>query len=459
MKIASDDSFDTVIVGGGSAGIVAAISAARQGIKTALIEQYAFCGGMSVASSIHALDGIMANHNDKELAVAGVAVELVDRLAKVGGLGCPDNPPECISVDPEALKWIADKMLVESGVSIFYYSRLIDVETKGQRVTAVILHNKSGFMRFKGDHFIDASGDGDLCALAGADFEISKNLQPMTLHFRVLLPNGNSLTWKELENKCAKVLTKAYEEGRISKFGGPWIIRVRKTEISLNCTRQYGNGLSTKDLTRAEIGGRDDAWKIWNVLRDTLPEFKDSYILNSGPAVMVRESRRIIGEYILTAEDVLSGKRFPDPIGLGAWPMDIHPANGDIGYHPHKKHTPPPYQIPFRCLLPTKLENVLATGRCISATSQAHGSTRVQGTAMMTGQAAGLACAIAKKTGIELKGIPYELLRSELELTKAILEPNKLRPRPQTWPKINLKLADTQRYESKLVTQASRVLT
>lgn len=431
-----NDTFNVVVVGGGSAGIIAAVSAARHGLKTALVEQYGFCGGMSVTSSIHALDGIMANHRDKELAVGGVAIELIDRLAKVGGLGCSDNPPECISVDPEALKWVADQILIEAGVQIFYHTRLVDVEMAGDRVTAAVLHNKAGFSRFKAELFIDASGDGDLCASAGAEYDISKNLQPMTLHFRVFAPHASHKTWKELEEDCAVALNRAYVEGRAPRFGGPWIIRVRETEVSLNCTRQYGNGLAVKDLTAAETGGRNDAWTIWRILRDEVPEFRDSYILTSGPAVMVRETRRIIGEYVLTAEDIFEGKRFPDPIGLGAWPVDIHPANGDIGYHPHKEHTPAPYQIPFRCLLPMKLQNVLATGRCISTNGQAHGSTRVQGTAMMTGQAAGLACAIAMKTKTELKHIRYDALRSELERTHALLEPNNLKPCPPAWRKI-----------------------
>lgn len=452
MKIGDYGSFDLVVVGGGSAGLAAAISAGRKGLRTALIEQNGFCGGMSVASSIHVLDGVMANHDDKQLAVAGVAKELVDRLESIGGMGCSDNPPECLSVDPEALKWIADQMLAESGVQIFYHTRLVDVEMDGARVAAAIVHTKGGFLRMAADFFIDASGDGDLCALAGADFDLSKSLQPMTLHFRVFLPNGVNKSWKELEIGCAEVLNQANKDGRIRKFGGPWIIRVRETEISMNCTRQYGSGLVLKDLTQAEIGGRDDAWKIWNVLRKEMPEFKGSYILNSGPAVMVRESRRIIGEYILTAEDILSGKRFPDSIGLGAWPMDIHPANGDIGYHPHKENTPPPYQIPFRCLLPTKLENVLATGRCISSNRLAHGSTRVQGTAMMTGQAAGLACVVAKNTGKRLKEIRYELLRVKLEQTQAILEPDKLLPRPVSWQKVRPGLLNRLPHEPRILT-------
>jgi hypothetical protein len=441
MKFINNSSFDVVVVGGGSAGMTAALSVARQGLKTALVEQYGFCGGMSVASSIHAFDGVTANHDDKELAVAGLATELVDRLEKVKGVNWLDHPPECIVVDPEALKWVADQMLVESGVHIFYHTRLVDVETTGQRITAAIVHTKAGFSRFTASLFIDASGDGDLCAWAGADYDISPNMQPMTLHFRVLVPNGNNKTWKELENDCAEALSRAYEDGRAPKFGGPWIIRVRETEVSLNCTRLYGNGLDVKDISMAEIGGRNDAWIIWKILNDQVPEFKDSYILASGPEVMVRETRRIVGEYILTAEDILKGKRFPDPIGLGAWPMDIHPANGDVGYHPHKEHTPHPYQIPFRCLLPKELENVLATGRCISTNKQAHGSTRVQGTAMMTGQAAGLACAVAMKTRKQLKEIHYELLRLELERTHVILDPDKLRPRPASWQKANLCLS------------------
>ena len=431
MKVQDGSSFDLLVVGGGSAGIIAAIAAARCGLKTGLVEQNGYCGGMTVASSIHALDGIMANHDDKELAVAGVASELIDRLNQVGAISA-DNPPECISVDPEAMKWVADQMLIEAKVELFYHTRLIDVEKAGSMVSAVILHNKSGVWRFAADYFIDATGDGDLCAAAGADSEISHLLQPMTLHFRVQVSNGYK-TWKELEMDCAEVVSRAHKEGRVSQFGGPWVIRIRDNEVSLNCTRLYGNGLNVKDLTAAEIAGRSDAWDILDLLRQELPEFKDSYIIASGPTVMVRETRRIMGEYVLTADDIVAGRRFPDAVGLGAWPMDIHPGNGDVGYHPHKEHTPPPYQIPYRCLLPRRLDNVLVTGRCISSTREAHGSIRVQGTAMMMGQAAGLACSVAKATGRPLKEIPYDRLRSELERTGAILDPDKLLVRPVQW--------------------------
>ncbi|HEX5218088.1 MAG TPA: FAD-dependent oxidoreductase [Verrucomicrobiae bacterium] len=431
MKVQDGSSFDVLVVGGGSAGIIAAISAARCGLKTGLVEQNGYCGGMTVSSSIHALDGILANHDDKELAVAGVAAELVDRLNQVGAIGA-DNPPECISVDPEAVKWIADQMLTEARVELFYHTRLVDVEHEDGRVTAAIVHNKSGFWRFKADYFIDATGDGDLCAGARAEWEISRLLQPMTLHFRVQVSNGHK-TWKDLENDCAEAVSRAHKEGRVPQFGGPWVIRIRDSEVSLNCTRLYGNGLDVKDLTAAEIAGRNNAWKIWNILREELPEFKDSYIVTSGPTVMVRETRRIMGEYVLTADDIVSGRRFPDVIGLGAWPMDIHPGNGDVGYHPHKEHTPPPYQIPYRCLLPKKLDNVLVTGRCMSSTREAHGSIRVQGTGMMMGQAAGLACSVSRQTGKALKEIPYDRLRSELERTGAILDPDKLLPRPVEW--------------------------
>jgi hypothetical protein len=279
---------------------------------------------------------------------------------------------------------------------------------------------------------VDATGDADVCAWSGADCEVSQSLQPMTLHFRVHLPNGTK-TFKQLEQECSAVLAAAHRRGRVAKYGGPWIIRVRKSEVSMNCTRLYGNGLNPDDLTAAEIEGRRDAWTIWSILQDEVPDFENSRIIASGPVVMVRETRRAVGDYILTAEDITTGRRFEDPVGLGAWPVDIHPGNGVVGYHPHKEFTPHPYQIPYRCLLPAKLHNVLVTGRCISATREAHGSTRVQGTAMMTGQAAGLACAIAKSARCGLRDIPYALLKRELERTGAILDPNALLPRPASW--------------------------
>jgi hypothetical protein len=164
-----------------------------------------------------------------------------------------------------------------------------------------------------------------------------------------------------------------------------------------------------------------------------MPEFTDAYFVHSGPSVGCRETRRIIGDYQLTESDVLSRPDFTDTIGLGAWPMDVHPSDGRVGFHPHKEIPQAPYRYPLRALLPRSLENVLAVGRCASTTAKAHGSSRVNGTSMMMGEAAGVLCALAQASGSTLRDIPVTRLQQELMANGAVLDPHALPERPRDW--------------------------
>ena len=423
---------DVVVVGGGTAGLAAAISAARRKLKVLLVEQQGFCGGLTVYSMVHVLDGVLAQSDFTKLAVGGVAVDLLNRIQTFGGMGPTDNPPETPVFDPEVFKLIADEMLTETGVSCLFHTRLVHTETQGNRVSAAILHSKSGFWRVEADHFIDASGDGDLCAQAGAAFEKGTALQPMTLHFQLagLRPG---LTWKQLEKACHDVLTEAYKTGEGPRFGGPWILRVREGEVSMNCTRLYGDALDPHDLTAAEVTGRRNAWWVFQTLRARISTFADAHFVQSGPSVGCRETRRILGDYQLTEEDILKRPAFADTIGLGAWPMDVHPSDGRIGFHPHKETPQAPYPYPLRALLPRSLENVLAIGRCASTTVKAHGSSRVNGTSMMMGEAAGVLCALAQSSKRALRDVSIVRLQEALLENGSVLDPHDLPARPSGW--------------------------
>jgi hypothetical protein len=423
---------DAVVVGGGTAGIAAAVAAARSGLKVILIEQHGFCGGLTVFSMVHVLDGVLAQSDFSKLAVGGIAVELLNRMIAINGAGPPDNPPETPVFDPEAFKLVADGVLRECGVKCLYHTRMVNVVARDGRISEVVVHSKADFWSIRANYFIDASGDGDLCAAAAADFEISKSAQPMTLHFQLAGLKGDK-TWKQLEKETHQVLQAAFEAGRGPRFGGPWILRIRPGEISMNCTRLYGNPLDPEDLTAAEISGRLNAWKIWELLKQALPEFADSHIVTSGPSVGARETRRVIGDYQLTENDVLTRTSFHDAVGLGAWPLDVHPSDGRVGYHPHKENPPPPYAFPLRALLPKRLENAFVVGRCASATHRAHGSSRVNGTSMMMGQAAGVACGLAAKGGKAIRDVPINQLQDSLVQAGAILDPDKLPSRPAHW--------------------------
>ncbi len=423
---------DVVVVGGGTAGLAAAFAVGRKRLKVLLVEQHGFCGGLTVYSMVHVLDGVLAQTDFTKLAVGGVAVDVLNRIQAFGGMGPVDNPPETPVFDPEALKLIADEMLAEAGVTCLYHTRLVEAETHLGRVTAAILHSKAGFWRVEAPRFIDASGDADLCARAGAAFEIGRALQPMTLHFQVAGLRGG-LDWKALERTCHDVLAAAFARGEGPRFGGPWVLRIRDNEISMNCTRLYGNALDPVDLTAAEVAGRKNAWWVFRTLKERLPEFADAHFVQSGPSVGCRETRRIVGDYQLTEADVLTRPVFADTIGLGAWPMDVHPADGRVGFHPHKENPPAPYRYPLRALLPKTLENVLAVGRCASTTPKAHGSSRVNGTSMMMGEAAGVLCALAHAEGRTLRDVPIARLQETLAAGGAVLDPHHLPDRPATW--------------------------
>lgn len=216
-------------------------------------------------------------------------------------------------------------------------------------------------------------------------------------------------------------MQEAHAADEIKAFGGPWIIRLADGEISVNATRIYGNPVDPVQLSIAEQQGRAQTLLIWNILRRRVPELACCYILSGAAQLHIRESRIIRGDYQLTEEDIRDGSRFPDCIAIGAWPVDIHPSDGYVGVHPHKEHAPVPYEIPYRCLLPREIDGLLVAGKPISTTHRAHGSTRVPGTSLATGQAAGVAAALSAQTGISPRNFKTGTIHAELIRQGAIL--------------------------------------
>jgi hypothetical protein len=183
----------------------------------------------------------------------------------------------------------------------------------------------------------------------------------------------------------------------------------------------HGNPIDPEGITAAEQKGRESMLAIWRILRDGVPALKGSYILSGGAELHIRESRKIAGEYVLTEKDIHERRPFPDVVALGAWPIDIHPADGRVGVHPHKGNPPRPYAIPYRCLVPLNIDRLIVAGRPISTTHRAHGSTRVPGTSMATGQAAGIAAAISARSFAAARQVDVRQLQSELLRQGAIL--------------------------------------
>ena len=297
-----------------------------------------------------------------------------------------------------------------------FHSQVSDVIVSDNRVDTVVISNKDGLVAVKPKNVVDATGDGDVAAWAGCPYEKAETLQPMSLHFRISFVE---LTF-ELRRKCAAVLEKARAEGSIGLYGGPWPATFSGRDIYFNVIRTPGDATNPDDWTNAEIQGRRDAWAMFELWKDALPEFKDAYFFTSGPTAGARESRRIVGDYTLTGDDIRQAKRQEDVVVLGAWRIDRHPER-ETGYH----HMPmvPPYDIAYRTLLPQGIDNLWVAGRCHSATSEALASSRVTANAMGMGQAAGTAAAMASANDGGSRDVPIGELQDRLVVARAILDP------------------------------------
>lgn len=421
---------DVLVCGAGLAGIGAAVSAARSGASTMVVERNGFAGGFFTAIIGSAFDGFVDERTGSPV-VGGIVFEMLERMGVIepgqgaglsynvnGDLSFVEMHPDRVipRCDPERFKRAADEILADAGVQVLFHTQVADVIARDGHVESVILSNKAGLVAVKPKVLIDCTGDGDAAAWAGAEFEKAEPLQPMSLHFRIayLEPSFN------LRRKCAEVLERAHERGEIGLYAGPYPATFSGRDVYFNATRTPGDNTDPADWTAAEINGRRDAWTMFENWKAELSEFEDAYFMTSGPVAGARESRRIIGDYVLTEDDVAQGRRQDDVIVIGAWRLDLHPADL-AGYH----DTPwiPPYDIPYGTLLPKAFDNLLVAGRCHSATSAALASSRVTATAMGMGQAAGIAAGMAAGSNGTPRDIPVADLQARIIEAGGILEP------------------------------------
>ncbi|KKC28675.1 hypothetical protein CDSM653_02325 [Caldanaerobacter subterraneus subsp. pacificus DSM 12653] len=435
--------YDVVVVGGGVSGTVAAIASARNGAQTLLIERYGFPGGSLTNMGVGPM---MTFHAGDRQVVRGIPQEIVDNLVKIGG-----SPGHVIDTtgfvstvtpfDVEMMKYVLEKMLINSGVEILYHSFLSSVEMDGSKIKSIKIVNKSGEMTIKSKIYIDSTGDADLAVRCGVDYLLGRpkdNLtQPMTMNVRIgnvdiqkikeyMINNPTEFRMVDKEkiikakrlsvNGFYSILKEARKKGEINFERDMVLFFETNTpgEVIVNMTRvQRLNGTDIKDLTKGEIIGRNQAIELFNFMKKRIPGFENSILISTGPQIGVRETRKIIGEYILTAEDLVSNKRFDDCIAKGGYPVDIHSPEGEgVVYMKLKKGSD--YDIPYRSLYSKKVDNLLVSGRCISSTHEANAAIRVSPIAMATGQAAGTAAAIAAKENAKVSNVDVKVLRNVL---------------------------------------------
>jgi len=420
---------DVLVCGAGLAGIGAAVAAARGGAKTLIVERNGFAGGFFTAIIGSAFDGF-ADERTGAPVVGGIVFEMLERMGVIaagqgphlrynvnGDFSFVEMHPERVigRCDPERFKRAADAILLEAGVEILYHTQVADVIARDGRIEQVIVSNKAGLVAIQPKIVIDGTGDGDVAAWAGAPFEKAESLQPMSLHFRIAYLEP-SFT---LRRRCAAILQQAHERGELGLYAGPYPATFSGRDVYFNATRTPGDNTDPADWTRAEIQGRRDAWQMFELWQAELPEFAEAYFMTSGPVAGARESRRIVGDYVLTGADVRSGQRHDDVIVLGAWRLDRHPPD-QPGYHDIP--WTPPYDIPYRTLLPQGVENLLVAGRCHSATAEALASSRVTATAMGMGQAAGIAAALGVAQGRAPREVAVGEIQDRILSSGGILE-------------------------------------
>jgi hypothetical protein len=425
IKVVS--SYDTVVCGAGPAGWIAAVSSARAGKKTALIDKYGFIGGTATAGYVVPISGFFF----KEMrVVGGIAWEFVKELEKLDA-ALVELPKGHVSVNPEYYKLVARRMLDESGVDLYTNSYISDCIMDGKRVTHVVINSKNGSEAIEGKCFVDATGDADLFARCGAPMmEKTNELQPMSLCFVItgvdtstdLLKNcihhdgkhGNSLN-KVIHN----YLVEAGKGMNVPQFGGPWFnVLLKGDSLAVNITRAEADASDRFSYTKAEGQLHSDMFALVDLLKKEYAEFKNAEIVVSGFNAGVRETRNIKGVYTLTNEDFKKGIEYSCPVAQCAHPMDIHKAKDDeqILIYLEKNS-----YIPFETMVSYSLDNVIAAGRCISAESEPFASLRVQATLMCIGECAGLAASLACDSGCPVSALPLDILKKMVDSRKCVL--------------------------------------
>ncbi len=438
-------SADVLVIGGGPAGIGAAIGAADAGARVVLAERHGYLGGCATAALVMPLMSYQTQYPAPRLSGArtlfptdhgrsggpvidGVLTRLVDRLVHHGGALPPSaDTGFVVPFDPEVFKYVAMELLDEAGVEYLFHSFASGV-VGGTTVEGAVFETKSGPVVVRAHTIVDCTGDADIIAFAGGRYIIGRERDgaagPMSLMFRMVgfdRPRFMTYVRKhpgewlgvhglwELVREATLRGDLELQREDILLFGTP-----HDGEVVINSTRVTGVfGINVCDLTFAEAEGRRQMVQIAAFLRKYVPGFQHAYVVQSGATIGVRGSRRIVGDYTLSADDVLEARKQDDVIARGSYPIDIHNPAGPGTF---MRRLPPgeAYDIPLRCLLPTGIDNICVAGKSISATYEAHSSIRAAPICVATGQAAGVCAALAAAAKASPHAVPVRDVQREL---------------------------------------------
>lgn len=437
---------DVLVVGGGTAGAVAAAAAAREGCRTLVVEPLAFLGGTQTGAMVTPM---MPNQIDGVPLNGGIDAEVNARLARAGGSARFRDGNEGW-FDPEALKGTLDDVVTEAGAEVLFFTSFVDVLMDGDAVTGAVLHGKRGLFAVEAARTIDATGDADVAVAAGAPYESGDETgdhQPLGfrfllggLDFDVLLPflegqGRTDVTPADEAGATVPLFTSAMVAGRRWPLEGVFRQAVsdgvldeedlnyvqffsmngRPGELAFNNPRlrTHIDGTNPFHLAHAAVEGRRMIRRYAAFFRRYVPGCERAYVSQTAAQVGVRETRRIVGEYVLTADDFLAARKFDDAVARNCYPIDLHRRDENAA---RLVHLPAGayHEIPYRCLVPLRVEHLLVVGRALSASFEAQGAVRIQSNCRAMGEAAGRAMARSLRDGVPPRAVDGVALRAHL---------------------------------------------
>ena len=414
---------DVLVVGGGPAGVAAAVSAARKGAKVFLAEATACLGGLGTSGMVPAF---MQFTDGVNFLAGGIGEEILKKMWEYGG----KIEGSEYSIKVEALKRVYDDIVTEAGVDFTLNTQMVAVDAEDGLVNYVVFAAKSGLFALKAKIYIDGTGDGDLCACAGAEYE--KGDENGEMMAGTLCSLWANIDWDRVVRPDNRRLEEAIKDKIFTHedrhLSGIW--RTGKTLGGGNIGHTYDvDGTDERSLTKSLIWGRKSMTEFERYYKEYLDGYEEMELAATGAILGIRESRRIIGDYVMVLDDFINRANFDDEIGRYAYPVDIHPSDTSVEgfkkfeeeYHNLRYKDGESYGIPYRALTPRGLQNVLVAGRCVSCDRYMQSSIRVMPGCYITGQAAGVAAAMAAEKNTDTRGIDIKELQSRLKAIGAYL--------------------------------------